>query len=76
MNPTTYHRFLAELIVWVGATPDVVGLVGVGSTGGQTRSPDRWSDHDLVVVAAAGRAVFLRDDPAWLPEAPGRAAVR
>lgn len=69
MDPDAYRRFTARLTAWAEDTPEVVGLVAVGSTAAVTHDADVWSDHDVLVVARAGAAVALRDDPAWLPDA-------
>lgn len=69
MDPERHERFTRELTRWAEDTDDVVGLVGVGSTAGTDRQPDRWSDHDILIVTRPGAAEGLRRSTAWLPDA-------
>lgn len=69
MDAATYRRFLDELTAWAEDHPDVVGLVALGSTAAVGREPDRWSDHDVWVVARDGTAEGFRTDTSWLPDA-------
>ena len=69
MDAATYRRFLDELTAWAEDHPDVVGLVGLGSTAATRREPDRWSDHDIWVVVRDGTAEAFRTDTSWLPDA-------
>lgn len=48
-------------------TPQVVGLVLVGSTADLSRV-DEWSDHDFFVITENGAAENLRQDLSWLPD--------
>ncbi len=68
MEPEQYDRFTAQFILWAEDTPEVIGLVAVGSTAGTHRRPDRWSDHDLLVVTRPGAAEQIRSSTAWLPD--------
>lgn len=74
MRADDYRRFTDELVVWGEQTPEVVGLVAVGSTAAVTHEPDVWSDHDVFVVTEPGRSGPFLADPGWLPDA-GRIVV-
>lgn len=69
MDAVRHERFIGELVRWAEDTPDVVGLVGVGSTAGTDRQADRWSDHDVLVVTRPGAAERIRGSSTWLPDA-------
>lgn len=69
MQSDAYRRFTAELTDWARRSPEVVGLVAVGSTAAVTHDPDEWSDHDVVVVTRPGAAAALLESPTWLPDA-------
>lgn len=68
MTPAAYQQYLDDLMSWARTRPDVLGVVGLGSTAGTAHQPDEHSDHDIFVVTAPGAAAPLRDDLSWLPE--------
>jgi hypothetical protein len=43
-------------------------LVVVGSTAERDYLPDRWSDHDFLLISRPGEQEALRHDLSWLPE--------
>ncbi len=64
-----FDRFLAELLDTAADDPDIIGVVGMGSTGARHRV-DEWSDHDVAVVTTAATCERYRTDLAfWLPDA-------
>jgi len=63
-----YDELLTRYLSWGQGHPDVLGLVAVGSTAATSRQPDRWSDHDVLVVARPGAAAALRADLSWVPD--------
>ncbi len=69
MDAVGYQRFTDHLVMWARGEPAVSGLVAVGSTAAVTHNPDDWSDHDVIVVAAAEAVAGLLRDPSWLPDA-------
>ena len=68
MEPEQFDRFTARFTLWAQDTPEVIGLVAVGSSAGTHRRPDRWSNHDLLVVARPGATEGIRSSTAWLPD--------
>jgi hypothetical protein len=68
MDPERHERFTRHLARWAEGTSDVVGLVAVGSTARVDRQPDRWSDHDILVVTRPGVAERIRASTTWLPD--------
>lgn len=73
MNVDDYEQYIEHVQQWAVEEPDVISLVAVGSTAGLHRLPDRYSDHDLLVVTQPGAANRLLDDLGWLP-VPARIA--
>lgn len=73
MTPERFAGFLEQLARAAEGDPDVVGLVGFGSTADRSRA-DEGSDHDFAWLVAAGVADRYRDDLAWLPDADRIAA--
>jgi hypothetical protein len=65
MERAAYDAFTAGLVDSLSERDGVVGLVAAGSAAG---TPDRYSDHDLLVVAESSVAGGLRTDPSWLPD--------
>lgn len=63
-----FEAFLDELRARAQADPDIVGLVGLGSTAERDRV-DEWSDHDFALVTAPGRQERFRSSLDWLPAA-------
>jgi len=61
-----FGAYLGELIDTARRAPDIVGLVGMGSTAERHRV-DEWSDHDFALVTADGAQDRYRADLAWLP---------
>lgn len=74
MQPHEREVFDADLLARVGALSDVLGLVLLGSSAERARA-DGWSDHDLWLVVAPGRAEHHRQDLTWLPGADRLAVV-
>ncbi len=68
MDGNEYRAFTERLIGWADATPEVRGLVALGSMAGRSRVPDVWSDHDFWVVVDDGAAERLRTTHDWLPD--------
>ncbi len=68
MEPHRHEAWTAQLTAWATGHPDVIGLIGAGSTGGVARRPDEFSDHDVLVFTRNGVAVDMRTDLSWLPE--------
>ena len=68
MTPAEYDRFTRHLVGWAERTPEVIGLVALGSMANADRR-DEWSDHDFWVITGGGAAAALRCDSAWLPDA-------
>lgn len=71
MTPTQHRAFTAALLARLAADPDVVGLVGLGSTSGLPPGPDEFSDHDLFVVTRPGAQERFRRRLDWLPTLDG-----
>ncbi len=68
MDGDEYRAFTERLIGWADASPEVKGLVALGSMAERDRIPDEWSDHDFWVVVDDGAAERLRSTPDWLPD--------
>ena len=69
----TLERFeavLDELRAMAEADPDIVGLVGMGSTAERDRV-DEWSDHDFALLTAPGTEDRFRVCLDWFPGADG-----
>lgn len=62
-----FEAFLDRLSDVARAAPDVVGLVGFGSTADRTRV-DEWSDHDFAWLTVPGAEDRYRHDLSWLPD--------
>lgn len=69
MTPERFADFTRRAISGAAADPDVLGLVGLGSTSGEPPHPDEWSDHDLFLITRSGTQERFRADPGWLPDA-------
>lgn len=67
MDPEDYERFTRGLEKRLEADPRVLGLVAVGSMARHDYLPDRWSDHDFLVVVAPGTQESFRSNLGWLP---------
>ncbi|WP_116995528.1 hypothetical protein [Desertimonas flava] len=63
-----FEDYLARLVDIAGGEPDVVGLVGFGSTADRSRV-DEWSDHDFAWLTVPGAEDRYRHDLSWLPDA-------
>jgi hypothetical protein len=50
MTPEAHAAFSAGVVTTLGAAPDVVGVVFLGSSSGVPPPPDAYSDHDLFAV--------------------------
>lgn len=57
--------FTATLVSTLTADPRVLGIVALGSMAERGRKPDRFSDHDVFVIAADAEA--WRGTTEWLP---------
>lgn len=68
MDGNAYRAFTERLVGWANASPEVKGLVALGSMAGRGRIPDEWSDHDFWVVVDDGAAERLRTTQDWLPD--------
>lgn len=69
MNAEDYRQFTESLRERLGADPQVLGLVALGSMAAQDTQPDRWSDHDFFVIVRTGEQEAFRRDLSWLPDA-------
>lgn len=62
-----FAEWLERLRRSAEAAPDVIGLVGMGSTAEQQRV-DQWSDHDFAWITRPGAEARYRDAVDWLPD--------
>lgn len=69
VTPEAHRAFTARLVERLAATPEVLGVVLLGSTSGLPPAPDAFSDHDFFVVVEPGQQERLRADLGWLPDA-------
>lgn len=67
MDPVSYEVFTQQLTQNLEQDARVLGLVAVGSMAGSPNPPDRWSDHDFLILSAAGAEEELRAATNWLP---------
>ncbi len=67
MTPDAHASFTRALVDAVDDDPEVVGLVGLGSTASDERPPDAHSDHDVFVVCAPARVDHYLQPANWLP---------
>lgn len=63
-----FERFIELLTATAQREPDIVGLVGMGSTA-QRHRVDEWSDHDFALVTVDGAQDRYRHELSWLPGA-------
>lgn len=63
-----FDAFLDALTATARVDPDIVGLVGMGSTAERDRV-DEWSDHDFALLTVPGAGERYRDRLDWLPGA-------
>ena len=75
MTPSEHRAFTEAVRARLASDPDVLGLVGLGSTSGLPPSPDQFSDHDLFVVTRPGAQERFRRQLGWLVPPPGEVAV-
>jgi hypothetical protein len=73
MTPERFAAFIDQLADRARAAPDVVGLVGFGSTADRARADD-GSDHDFAWLVQPGAADRYRYHLGWLPDADRIAA--
>ncbi|QNO37266.1 hypothetical protein H4J02_12630 [Protaetiibacter sp. SSC-01] len=76
MTTATSAAFAARLRALIDAAsarPEIVGLVGFGSTADRDRA-DEWSDLDIAVIVEPGQEDRLRRELDWLPR-PERIAL-
>lgn len=66
MTTTTFDERLRTLVAAAAARPEILGVVGFGSTA-ETARADEWSDHDLALVTTPGHEDSLRRERDWLP---------
>ena len=66
--PAAFEQYLDELAERARREPDVIGLVGFGSTVERSRV-DEWSDHDFGWLTVPGVQDRFRHDLSWLPAA-------
>jgi hypothetical protein len=71
MTPDQHRSFTEAVRARVARDPDVLGLVGLGSTSGWPPGPDAFSDHDLFLVTSPGAQERYRRDLDWLPGSAG-----
>jgi len=71
MTPAEHAAYLEAIRARLADDPDVLGLVGLGSTSGEPPLPDELSDHDLFVVTRPGAQERFRTELGWLPDAGG-----
>lgn len=69
MDAAAYRDFTDRLLARLAETPEVVGLVALGSMSGLPPLPDPFSDHDFFVVVTPGSQERFRTDLYWLPDA-------
>jgi hypothetical protein len=70
MNLDEYNAFTVALQANLEADPRALGLIACGSMAQRDTRPDEWSDHDFLVVVAAGAQEELRNALTWLPDHP------
>lgn len=75
MTPSEHLAFTMAIRATLEPDPDVLGLVGLGSTSGLPPGPDAFSDHDLFVVTRPGVQQRYRDGLGWLPASAGPVAL-
>jgi len=75
MTPAEHLSFTAAIRATLEREPDVLGLVGLGSTSGLPPGPDAFSDHDLFVVTRPGAQERFRSGLGWLPTSAGPVAM-
>jgi lincosamide nucleotidyltransferase len=68
MNLDEFNAFTDALRANLEADPRVLGLIACGSMAQRDTRPDAWSDHDFLVVVAAGAQEELRTALTWLPD--------
>lgn len=73
MTPERFTALIDQLAARARDAPDVVGLVGFGSTADRVRADD-GSDHDFAWLVQPGAADSYRYDLSWLPDAERIAA--
>jgi hypothetical protein len=74
MTPEDHRDFTEAVRARLAEDPDVLGLVGLGSTSGLPPGPDPFSDHDFFVVTRPGAQERFRRDLGWLPATAGPVA--
>jgi lincosamide nucleotidyltransferase B/F len=75
MTPAEHRAFTEAVVRRLAHDPDVLGVVGLGSTSGLPPEPDGFSDHDLFVVTRSGAQERFRQDLGWLPGTAGPVAL-
>jgi hypothetical protein len=75
VTPAEHRAFTEAVCERLSGDPDLLGLVGLGSTSGLPPGPDRLSDHDLFLVVRPGTQERFRDDLRWLPTSAGPVAL-
>jgi hypothetical protein len=69
VGPDAFRAFTRRVVAALEPDPDVLGVVGLGSTADRGRAPDAHSDHDLWIVVRDGAEDRFRSSQAWLPDA-------
>lgn len=67
VTPDEYEAFTEELTARLSGDERVLGLVAVGSMAQRDYLPDRWSDHDFLLVVETGAQEAFRAELSWLP---------
>jgi hypothetical protein len=68
MDATAFDIYTERLRVALESSPEVIGLIALGSTA-DANLRDEWSDHDFWVITKPGAQDSFLDDLSWLPEA-------
>jgi hypothetical protein len=67
MDTVEFEHFTKQLIDTLSADPDVLGLIGVGSTADASYR-DTWSDHDFWLIVSLAAVPRYRAGVTWLPQ--------
>jgi hypothetical protein len=74
MRPPEHRAFTDAVRARLIGDPDVLGLVGLGSTSGLPPPADDFSDHDLFLITRPGAQERFRADLGWIPASAGPVA--
>lgn len=67
MTPFQHRAWTEAAVATLVERDDVVGVVGMGSTGA-TERVDEWSDHDVALAVAPGAQLRYQGAIDWMPE--------